>query len=249
MTQKNKHIKIILLYLQSKLQTKILYMKSLLRKNHKANIAILSFVLLAIGLASCTNEEICYKSAQVEISVEALTLQECNNASAQISSILNYSTRAAGEGLTEEEAQFVLKPLTTNGKSLQKQFLRQKDLLGLTPEETKSVENMTEGQLTEMAFAFNTFYNNASSTQSVSSNDIVDCLMHATGITDVADLIREGFGITGFKNYYTGTKMLISARSAKQFLKAFAKRTAGWVGVAWMVYDFGDCISSKQKKK
>ena len=217
-----------------------------------AKLAFFTFFLFTIGFISCTNEDAVStttnkESSSIEICVDELTIQECNNVSARISRIINNSTRATGEELTEGEAKIVLQPLTTNGKSLQKQFLLQKDLLELTPEETKDIESMTKEQLTEMAFTFNTIYNNAASTQSISSNDIVDSLMHATGISDVADLIREGFGVSGVRNYYSGTKMLISAKSAKQFIKAFAKRTAGWVGVAWMVYDFGDCISSKSK--
>lgn len=227
-------------------------MKLSFLKPNMAKLAFFTFFLFTIGFISCTNEDAVStttnkESSSIEICVDELTIQECNNVSARISRIINNSTRATGEELTEGEAKIVLQPLTTNGKSLQKQFLLQKDLLELTPEETKDIESMTKEQLTEMAFTFNTIYNNAASTQSISSNDIVDSLMHATGISDVADLIREGFGVSGVRNYYSGTKMLISAKSAKQFIKAFAKRTAGWVGVAWMVYDFGDCISSKSK--
>ena len=72
------------------------------------------------------------------------------------------------------------------------------------------------------------------------------CFAHASGIDDVRDIMKMVIEGGAVGAYYTGTKMLMTAKTAKQLVKAFAKRTAGIVSVAWMVYDFGDCINSKK---
>lgn len=206
---------------------------------------------LLICVTSCNNDSsesasaaeqqdslFCYESS--------ITTEEYNDVTNQIHNAIKYSTRAAGEELTEEEARIVLKPFVKDGRQLQNQILLQQNELQLTPTEVSEIENMTEDQLAELSFTFQTIYNSAVTTQSVSQQDIIDCLMVATGIDDFKDFVRDLFGSNGAKLYYQGTKMLITAKNARQLLVGFAKRTAGWVGVAWMVYEFGDCISSKQ---
>ena len=39
--------------------------------------------------------------------------------------------------------------------------------------------------------------------------------------------------------------MLMTAKTARQIICAFAKRTLGWVGIAWMIYDFSECMNKK----
>lgn len=54
------------------------------------------------------------------------------------------------------------------------------------------MQNMSGDQLAELSFVFNTIYNDAVTQQSVSSQDIIDCLMKATGIEDVKDILDFG---------------------------------------------------------
>lgn len=75
--------------------------------------------------------------------------------------------------------------------------------------------------------------------------DVIDCLMKATGIKDIKDIVGLAAGGGSVTAYVQGTKALITATTAKQVICAVAKRTAGWGGVAWMVYEFGDCVKSK----
>ena len=37
----------------------------------------------------------------------------------------------------------------------------------------------------------------------------------------------------------------MTAKTARQIICAFAKRTWGLVGIAWMIYDFSDCMNKK----
>lgn len=180
----------------------------------------------------------CYESS--------ITPEVYNDVTNQIYNAIKYSTRAAGEELTEEQAFVVLKPFVKDGRQLQNQILLQQNELQLTSTEVSEIENMTEDQLAELSFTFQTIYNSAVTTQSVRQEDIIDCLMVATGIDDIVDIAKALFGSSYPAMYVQGTRMLITAKNARQLLRAFGVRTVGWVGVAYMVYEFGDCIKSKQ---
>lgn len=186
------------------------------------------------------NKLICYKTGLVIFFTSNII------SSKQIHHTIKYSTRAAGEELTEEEARIILKPFIKDGLQLQNQILLQQNELGLSATEVYEIENMTEDQLAEMSFTFQTIYNSAVRTQSISQQDIIDCLLTALGVNGIVDGFETLFEAKSFRRYISGTKMLITAKNAKQLLMAFGKRTAGWVGIAYMVYEFGDCLSNKQ---
>lgn len=203
-----------------------------------------------LALNSCDNDE--NEMSQVnKMQTEenayiycSITADEYNAVFNKVRNSINHSTRTLRNELTEAEAQVVLQPYINTGISIQKQLISNKDELSLTIDDVESLNGMTDDQLAEMSFVLNSMCNEALA-QNVSFDDVVDCLAYAAGINDVVDLaktIRDGLGV---RDYYTGTKMLMTAKTTKQLVKAFATRTAGIVGVAWMIYDFGDCISSK----
>lgn len=140
----------------------------------------------------------------------------------------------------------MLQPFIDDGRMIQQQILQDKDKYHLTIDESQAMMRMTDAQLAEMSFTLTTVYNDAVA-QGVNQDDIIDCLMHATGVEDIVDLYKLAYEGGSAKLYVTGTKMLMSANTAKKIVTAFAKRTAGIVGVAFMVYDFADCIKSKQQ--
>lgn len=206
---------------------------------------------ILIGATACSNEGIHPASAEeprdsLFCYESSITQEEYNDITRQIHHTIKYSTRAAGEELTEEEARIILKPFIKDGLQLQNQILLQQNELGLSATEVYEIENMTEDQLAEMSFTFQTIYNSAVRTQSISQQDIIDCLLTALGVNGIVDGFETLFEAKSFRRYISGTKMLITAKNAKQLLMAFGKRTAGWVGIAYMVYEFGDCLSNKQ---
>lgn len=159
---------------------------------------------------------------------------------------IKYSSRAAGNELTASEATQMLQPFIDDGRMIQQQILQNKDKYHLTVDESQAMMRMTDAQLAEMSFTLTTVYNDAV-TQGVSQDDIIDCLMHATGVEDIVDLYKllDDGGNLGL--YITGTRLLMTANTARKIVTAFATRTMGIVGVALMVYDFADCIKSKQQ--
>lgn len=176
----------------------------------------------------------------------SLTPDEYNNIVNSISNKIKYSTRSLGYEVTENEAKEILSPLITNGQQIQQQFLEFKDTLELTDEEVLIVENLTEAQLAELSFTLNTIYNDAVETESISSEDIIECLKYATGIEDLLDFLQAVGEVESIKNIYQGTKMLMTAKTTKQIIRALARRTMGYAAIVWMVYDFGDCINKRK---
>lgn len=77
-------------------------------------------------------------------------------------------------------------------------------------------------------FSFSTFADNNSSKDKDKEDTIVDCAMEALGVP--TELI-----LGGAKNLTT--KAILKAA------KKLATRTVGWLGAAYAVYEFGDCMN------
>lgn len=211
----------------------------------------LMIIALLVGATACNNEGIdpvpaaeqqdsmfCYESS--------ITTKEYNDITNQIHNAIKYSTRATGEELTEEEARIVLKPFIKDGLQLQNQILLQQNELGLSATEVSEIENMTEDQLAELSFTFQTIYNSAATTQSISGQDFLYCLAVALGFDSIESFVRSRMQ-PGLSDIIQGTKALITAQGAKQIVCALAKRTLGWIGVAYTIYEFGNCLKNKQQ--
>lgn len=227
----------------------------MIQKNYlHITIALLCIASTCIAtIASCNTDDINAETrptpqeSEVCIINSSLSQDEYATVSGQICDAINFSTRTLGNELSENEAKSILKPLANDGRLIQGQLLQQKDKLALTPVEIKEIRGMTDMQLADLSFFLNSMYNGAVFTQSIGSKEVVDCLLYATGFDSLSSLFKGGIEIGCISNYYNGTKLLMSAKNARQIIFAFAKRSVGWVGIAWMVYDFGSCIKSKQK--
>ena len=205
-----------------------------------------------IGMSACSEHEtetptVAEKQTESATVIDGGVSEDVyKDATFKIWHTIKYSSRAAGNELTANEATQMLQPFIDDGRMIQQQILQNKDKYHLTIDESQAMMRMTDAQLAEMSFTLTTVYNDAV-IQGVSQDDIIDCLMHATGVEDIVDLYKLAYEGGSAKLYVTGTKMLMSANTAKKIVTAFAKRTAGIVGVAFMVYDFADCIKSKQQ--
>lgn len=200
-------------------------------------------IICTTACSNNTNEASFTDEALVICVKSSLSKNDVDSISNKISNTINFSTRSIGNEFTENEAKEILKPLTNDGKNIQQQLLGNKEEIALTSLETSLIENMTDDQLAELSFTFNSIYNNAITIQDVKGNKVIDCLLLATGIQDISDVFKDGLGIGCVSNYYNGTKALMTVKGARKLITAFARRTCGWIGVAWMIYDFGDCIN------
>ena len=205
-----------------------------------------------IGMSACSEHEtetptVAEKQTESTMVIDGGVSEDVyKDATFKIWHAIKYSSRAAGNELTASEATQMLQPFIDDGRMIQQQILQNKDKYHLTIDESQAMMRMTDAQLAEMSFTLTTVYNDAV-TQGVSQDDIIDCLIQATGLNDleaIIDILTEG-GQIG--SYVKGTKMLINAKTSKALIKAFAKRTSGIIGVAWTVYDFTDCLNNKSK--
>lgn len=209
-------------------------------------------VVFTIGVVSCTNDvnedSIADKNDSSIVFIESsISVNQMDSLSNVIRNVINNSTRSLGCELTENEAKQILKPLINDGKNIQRQLLDKKNIVGFNTHELDFVKDMTDDQLAELSFTFNYLYKNSiNESQTEESSKVLECLKYAIGIQGLSDLVKNGFEIGGgFYTYYNGTRMLMTAKTARQIICAFAKRTLGWVGIAWVIYDFSECMNKK----
>ena len=202
-------------------------------------------VVFTIGVVSCTNDvnedSIADENDSSIVFIESsISVNQMDSLSNVIKNVINSSTRSLGCELTENEAKQILKPLINDGKNIQRQLLDKKTIVGFNTHELNFVKDMTDVQLAELSFTFNYVYKN-----SMNESQILECLKYAIGLQGLSDLIKNGPEIYGLSQYYNGTRMLMTAKTARQIICAFAKRTLGWVAIAWMIYDFSDYMNKK----
>lgn len=202
-------------------------------------------VVFTIGVVSCTNDvnedSIADENDSSIVFIESsISVNQMDSLSNVIKNVINSSTRSLGCELTENEAKQILKPLINDGKNIQRQLLDKKTIVGFNTHELNFVKDMTDVQLAELSFTFNYVYKN-----SMNESQILEYLKYAIGLQGLSDLIKNGPEIYGLSQYYNGTRMLMTAKTARQIICAFAKRTLGWVAIAWMIYDFSDCMNKK----
>lgn len=122
----------------------------------------------------------------------------------------------------------------------------------LTAEEKAVLNDMTDAELAAFGFALSVAYEKEALEKldyepgyqvSYTSQKLIHCLMVATGIDDIATLFKSGIELGCVSGIVKGTQGLITAATAKKIAFALIKRYAGYVGVAYMIYDFGICMS------
>lgn len=169
-------------------------------------------VVFTIGVVSCTNDvnedSIADENDSSIVFIESsISVNQMDSLSNVIKNVINSSTRSLGCELTENEAKQILKPLINDGKNIQRQLLDKKTIVGFNTHELNFVKDMTDVQLAELSFTFNYVYKN-----SMNESQILECLKYAIGIQGLSDLVKGEIELRGFKRYYNGTKMLMTAK-------------------------------------
>lgn len=186
------------------------------------------------------------KSDEIHLQTK-ITEEDYNNIVEQLNRAIKHSSRATGSELNTPEAQLIIQPMIDDGKFLRDQLVDHQSELSLTPQDVFELENMQEDQLADLSFTFASVYNE-SLKKNVTWEDFIDCLKQASGISDIESLLKNGAELGCVNLYINGTRSLITAATARQIVLAVAKRTFGIVGIAWVIYDFADCMKNKQQK-
>lgn len=161
-------------------------------------------------------------------------------------------SRATGEEITEKEAMEILEPFSVDGEQICEQILEQRDVLKLSEEEIDMIEHLTPEEHAELSVIASSVDEELyADNREISSDDVIECLKVATGITEIEDIVKcVVYGdrlATSVGRVIKGTKRLMTATTAKEIVGAVVKRYVGWIGIAWIVVEFANCINNKSK--
>lgn len=193
-------------------------------------MSIILFACVSMTVTSCSNEEERLENV-THVLQSQISRQEMKSIQQSIIKKIQTRTRSGFNELTEEEAEELLIPLYESGLSLQEQILSaiEANPSEFTNTDIEMIENLEEDQLATLGFivAELEFENEESILEAVSSSSVKDCIAVALGISTIKNI-----GING----------LISAKTGMQIVWQIGKRYLGYVGLAWAIWDFVDCV-------
>lgn len=146
---------------------------------------------------------------------------------------LEIASRSAGgeDVLTGENTKEILKPLMTDGERLRNEILAdaKSNPHLYTQNETDSLAALTDYQLAALGLVIYSMDDGNTYSRSTGKSFIY-CLEELLGLSH------------GSIDYIKGTKQLITATTGKVILRAFLKRTLGWISVAIDAKSLLDCL-------
>jgi hypothetical protein len=134
----------------------------------------------------------------------------------------------------EENYELILEPLVENGRELHTEMIAflQEDIefQNLSALEKEALLHLDDTQLAELSFVYSQTYELNERRMSMDPR-IRNCVSTAIGIGAIRDLILNSAAL-GTVGTTVGA------------IKLIGRRYLGWIGVAWMVMDFVDCMDS-----
>lgn len=142
--------------------------------------------------------------------------------------------------LTEPIAKEKLEPLVLDGRNLQRQLLKEECLEELTETEKEYISTLSDEDCANLSFIYHTIIekpideaviitdNELNKAYSVSAERIIHCALEAVGFIDLKKLSVNG---------------VINAKTVTKALYQVGKRYLGYIGIAYAIYDFYNCIS------
>jgi len=141
--------------------------------------------------------------------------------------LLSRSTNNESKTRTEEEAKQVLRPLIQGSKELFSAYgISESDFVEELDSEDPRIAMLGLALLSaktnkEVAVNLSGLF-----VSSLYAQDAYDCALRAVGIEAVVELFNGQ----------------VTSAIAKRAIRKIASRALGWVGAAWAVYEFGDCM-------
>lgn len=197
---------------------------------------LFSFLAFFILTISCANDNY---NADLESKLELKTKGLCHQNLLLIGNNLKrYKTQSniAKNGVAniEENYELILEPLVENGRELHTEMIAflQEDIefQNLSALEKEALLHLDDTQLAELSFVYSQTYELNERRMSMDPR-IRNCVSTAIGIGAIRDLILNSAAL-GTVGTTVGA------------IKLIGRRYLGWIGVAWMVMDFVDCMDS-----
>ncbi|MCZ2298256.1 MAG: hypothetical protein LC134_02115 [Chitinophagales bacterium] len=203
----------------------------------------MTFVVVIIATVSCKKHNFDNEAiSAIEISQSAAEEFKISTEFVSLSVMQEITARLTNEdssGIIEDSLQIqeILSPLIHNGRQLHEELIRKvsesEEWLSMSEDERDAVLNFSDNQCAELSFIYS-LSNPDIEEEASSANISVDAIRHCVAVA---------LGINGIKDYITGTAELMTVKGTIKILKTFAKRYIGIIGIAWMIWDFTDCIS------
>lgn len=165
-------------------------------------------------------------------------MQSCLSIKTQLGSL----SRAAQ--LSEIEAKEIVRPFVEDGIKLRAQIVEQGSVKeGYYNDEIAYFKELSEEDCATLSFIYHSVKeagldagvigrvvdSDPATSMSIDKERLSHCLQAAIGLAG----IKEAISVSG----------LISATTARQLLIVMGKRYLGYIGIAYMVYEFAQCIS------
>ncbi|MCA0380933.1 MAG: hypothetical protein LCH58_02135 [Bacteroidetes bacterium] len=215
----------------------------------KSTTLILLFAITFVSLSSCNKTVI--NEQELKIETLGLDFKKIKSIKQSLNQSINFESSKNGDlrlnNLTNQPSQEVIDsiiqevvlPLQLNGNEIYSQMLSQlvntNDWNELSYDDKQMILNFDDGQKTQLSMIFSPDVIPTSSASSGNGINIADVVQSCIGFA---------LGISGIKDIIIQTKALLTAKQAIQILKIVGKRYLSWVGIAWMIWDFTDCVTS-----
>jgi hypothetical protein len=187
-----------------------------------------SFLLL--GCKKETKEDIDFAFKTKPISSAVL-----KNVFIQLKNYGVYSTNLESRliNLNNDSLAQIMSPVIENGRQLHAELLsfvsNSADWYALAETTKDTIINMKDEQLAELSLAF--FASQYSRQQSNWTTIIHNC-------------VGVALGIAGLQAAFASLSTTPSISSAINILRWYGRRLVGYAAIAWMIWDFWDCMSS-----
>lgn len=197
-----------------------------------------ALLLLFTMFYSCQKNEIIsleQKDHNCKVLKSALNMNHLYPIKEQIKSRL-FGLRSSGGNLSEEEAMALLLPFIEEGATFREEILDFMEMGNFPENEIEDINNLPEEVFAELSFilaATNDEPPVNTENGDVTPIEVIDCIVDATGLSTLA---------TGINALRSGTSALITAQTGLQVIKALGTRYLGYIGLAYSIYRFVNCI-------
>lgn len=218
--------------------------------------SVLVITLLAIVVNSCSDTVDQISADPIDnIGIQFnLTKEAKNEVDSRVKKLFS-GTRSSNFSITEGEAKEALSPLIPVGKSIRDQIMSEvyNGNLALTIDEIQQLNEMNESELVLFAYCMYeiqyaltdvdlTIFEEGNGYQ-ISKQDLWNCFTAAIGFELAASLwsyLTETGSLIGAAGAAADSGL--SAAAAWRIGRALIGRTLGWVGVAFTLYQYADCL-------
>ncbi|MCA0364522.1 MAG: hypothetical protein LCH67_10805 [Bacteroidetes bacterium] len=202
------------------------------------NLIVFAFFLLFA--VSCGKENLEKQiEEKTELSVSPISKNEISMVALKLEKILK-SSNARKSIEVENEIKYLIQPFVQNGKAIHNEMITivkgSKQWESLSETDKIYILSFKEDyQFVELSILYYALHSNSRKLKNARPSNEIDIIKNC---------VSAALGIAGIKEIIANTAALGAVETTIGALKLLGKRYLGYVGVAWMIWDFYDCYNS-----